>query len=84
MDESVRVLTDGQFIEFQLNEKSTEDSLKGIEKWSTNDSGIPHKDKRIKIQDAYKRLIWSVDEYNTVMEIKGKQFLSIDRHVPLL
>lgn len=80
-DESVRVLADGKYIEFQLNEKSTEDSLKGIEKWSTNDTWDYLKDKRIKIQDAYKRLIWSVDEHNTVMEIKGKQF-SLDNHVP--
>ncbi|MGV0751790.1 YqiA/YcfP family alpha/beta fold hydrolase [Empedobacter brevis] len=80
-DESIRVLADGQFIEFRLNEKSTEDSLKGIEKWSTNDTWIYPKEKRMKQKDGYKRFIWSVNEYDTVMEIKGNLF-SLDNHVP--
>ncbi|MFV0156269.1 prolyl oligopeptidase family serine peptidase [Empedobacter falsenii] len=73
-DESVRVLADGKFVEFQLNEKSTEDSLKGIEKWTTNDTWIYPKEKIMKEKDGYKRLIWTVDDYDSVTEIKGNQF----------
>jgi len=73
-DESVRVLADGKYIEFQLNEKSTEDSLKGIEKWSTNDTWIYPKEQLMKQKDGYKRFIWTVDEYDSVTEIKGNQF----------
>ncbi|GEM53572.1 hypothetical protein EB1_33620 [Empedobacter brevis NBRC 14943 = ATCC 43319] len=74
MDESVRVLTNGQFIEFQLNEKITEDSLKGIEKWSTNDTWIYPKEQLMKQKDGYKRFIWTVNEYDSVTERKGSQF----------
>lgn len=80
-DESVRVLADGKYIEFQLNEKSTEDSLKGIEKWSTNDTWIYPKEQLMKQKDGYKRFIWIVDEKHSVNEVKGEQF-SLDGNVP--
>lgn len=81
MDESVRVLTDGQFIEFQLNEKITKDSLKGIEKWSTNDTWIYPKEQLMKQKDGYKRFIWTVDEYDSVTVIKGNQF-ALNSNIP--